>query len=95
MSRNLRLDALEIRPHAGAGALYSWTLTGIAFEPELADDVPYTVGVVALDGGARVWARIEGVAPSGVEPQAGLPLVLDAAATREGRYLVFRPPATR
>lgn len=84
-------DALEVRSHAGTGSLYSWTQTGIAFEPELAADVPYTVGVVALDGGARVWARIEGVAPRGVEPRAGLPLALDVAATGERRFLVFRP----
>ena len=44
----------------GHGTLYSWTVCHVAFDPAFADDVPYTVGLVEVDEGARVVARIDG-----------------------------------
>ena len=84
-------ESLDIRPHAGDGTLYSWSVTGTAFEPELAGQVPYIVAVILLSGGAKLWGRLEGVAPESALLRADLPVQLDAQLTRERGYLVFRP----
>ena len=39
------------------GRIYSWVVTHHGFHPELSD-LPYTVVLVELEGGARVLARI-------------------------------------
>jgi uncharacterized OB-fold protein len=44
---------------AAAGALYTWTVTHVAFDPAYADEVPYTVGVVDLDDGARLSGMVD------------------------------------
>ena len=45
---------------AGTGTLHTWTVCHVAFEPALAAEVPYTVGLVEVAEGARVVARIGG-----------------------------------
>ena len=44
---------------ATTGALYTWTVTHVAFDPAYADEVPYTVGVVDLDDGSRLSGMVE------------------------------------
>ena len=42
----------------GAGTLYSWVVVHHAFDPALADEVPYAVGVIELAEGCRLAARL-------------------------------------
>jgi uncharacterized OB-fold protein len=44
---------------AGNGTVYSWVRVHRAFNEALAAEVPYSIGVVELDEGCRVLARIE------------------------------------
>jgi uncharacterized OB-fold protein len=53
---------------SGKGCLYSWVVIHRALSPVFADDVPYTIGLVELEEGPRVLARIVG------PPIAGAPL---------------------
>jgi uncharacterized OB-fold protein len=43
---------------AGTGRVYSFVRVHRALTPAFADDVPYSVATVELDGGGRVFARI-------------------------------------
>ena len=47
---------------ATTGALYTWTVTHVAFDPAYADEIPYIVGVVDLDDGSRLSGMVEGPA---------------------------------
>lgn len=49
----------EIVTATGAGRVYSWITVHRAFEARWAADVPYTVAVVELDEGCRVFARVD------------------------------------
>lgn len=44
----------------GEGVLYSSIEVHRTLDPQFADDVPYTIGTVDLDGGGRMLARVEG-----------------------------------
>ena len=46
---------------AAAGSLYSWTVIHLAADPAYATETPYTVGLVELDDGTRLYGRIVGV----------------------------------
>jgi uncharacterized protein len=50
-------DTVVEQVSAGA-SLYSWIVVRRAFDPSFADQVPYTLGTVDLDGGGRLVARI-------------------------------------
>ena len=56
---------------AGRGSLYSWIVVHHAFSDVFSEDVPYTVGVVELEEGCRVLARLE---LEGRAAAAGMPL---------------------
>ena len=65
----------------GRGELFSWTVVARSTLPEFVDQVPYAVGVVALEGiPVRMIGRIETNDPSGL--QMGMPVTA-----------VFRDPA--
>ena len=49
-------DDVEI---SGAGAVYSFVRVHRALTPAMADEVPYTVATVDLDGGSRIVGRAE------------------------------------
>jgi uncharacterized OB-fold protein len=49
----------------GAATVYSYIEVRRAFDPTFADDVPYTIATVDLDGGGRLVARIDGAAGIG------------------------------
>ena len=72
----------EYRDVSQTGSLYTWVTVHRALDDSFADDVPYTVVVVELDGGARVNARLLGV---GDGLSAGARVVL-STATGEGGW---------
>jgi uncharacterized protein len=41
------------------GSLRTWTVAHVAFDPAFADEVPYVVGVVDLDDGARLSGTVD------------------------------------
>ena len=84
-------DDLHIARHSGSGRVFSWVVNHFAFAAELASQTPYTVVLIALDGGGRVYGRLEG--PDGQQPSVGadLPVALDAEATGKRGYPVYRP----
>ena len=86
---NCGAGALSVYRHRGEGQLYSWVNTHTAFEKELEREVPYTVAVVRLTGGARVYARL--VCDGTQTVTAEQDVRLDEAATRRGAFLIFRP----
>ena len=50
--------AAVVEQVSGGASLYSWIVIHRAFDPGFADQVPYTLGTVDLDGGGRLVARI-------------------------------------
>ena len=75
----------------GTGTVYSWVVAHHAFDPVLADAVPYIAALINLDEGARVYARLVDVADRDLV--AGLPVQWSASASRvaDRPLLVFRP----
>lgn len=67
-------DQGEVVEAMGEGTIYSWTVCHVAFDPDVAADLPYVVGLVDLPEGARVVARLA------IAPDA---LVADAAVRAE------------
>jgi uncharacterized OB-fold protein len=45
---------------SGDGVLYSAIVIHRTLNPQFADDVPYTIGTVDLDGGGRLLAPVDG-----------------------------------
>jgi uncharacterized OB-fold protein len=43
----------------GTGTVYSFVRMHRALTPAMADEVPYTIATVDLDGGGRIFARVE------------------------------------
>src|SRR5262245_3127539 len=43
---------------SGLGRIYSWATIHVALHPAFAADVPYTVVVVELDEGPRIFGRL-------------------------------------
>ena len=52
---------LTSAPAAPTGALYSWTVIHLAADPAYTAETPYTVGLVELNDGTRLYGRIVGV----------------------------------
>jgi len=46
--------------HSGAGAVYSYVIVNRALSDNMEGQAPYTVATVDLDGGGRVFGRIDG-----------------------------------
>jgi uncharacterized OB-fold protein len=55
--QSTRSDWTDIRP---TGSLYSYAVYHRAMNPAFADDVPYTVGLIELDDGPRMYGRLMG-----------------------------------
>lgn len=51
-------DGHSVINAAGRGELYSWVVVHYPFNPALADEVPYAVGVIELAEGCRMVARL-------------------------------------
>jgi uncharacterized OB-fold protein len=69
----------------GRGRLYSWVGVHRALTPDMAGEVPYNVGVVAMDVGARVIARLDGSPAIG---GVAMPVFADHDDWTELRYRV-------
>lgn len=80
---------LVARAHEGTGRIYSWVRTHVAFEPKYEAEVPYTVLIVALDGGARVYGRLARADEAAGALRADLAVDLDPAETRARGCPVF------
>jgi uncharacterized protein len=79
---------LSTSQHAGSGRVFSWVVNHFAFAPELESETPYTVVLVELDGGGRVYGRLEDAHRSNI--RADMPVVLDAELTMKRGYPVYR-----
>jgi uncharacterized OB-fold protein len=64
-----------------------------AFAPELAQETPYTVALIELEGGGRVYGRLERSESQQLNISADMPVTLDAQATGQRGYPVYRPAA--
>jgi uncharacterized OB-fold protein len=67
-------SALEWAVASGRATVYSYTVVHRA-PPEFRDEVPYVVGLVDLEEGARLMTRLVDVEPAGV--QVGMPVEVD------------------
>jgi uncharacterized OB-fold protein len=80
--------SLEAKPHSGAGEIFSWVTNHYVFADGLASEATYVVALVELEGGARIYGRLESGA---TEVTAGMGVAFDAGATRKSGFPVFRP----
>lgn len=77
-------------PVSGRGRLYSFTVFHRAYAAELADQLPYVVGVVTLDEGPRLITNIVGCEPGDV--RIDMPVEVAFEELVEGVALhAFRP----
>lgn len=73
---------------AGTGIVHSWTVSHHVFNPDIADDVPYTLVTVDLAEGVRALGRLDG----DEQPRIGMPVRISFAPGPEERPLpVFLP----
>ena len=80
-----RAEGLRIRDVSGQGRIYAWTDAHYAFEPEFAEDVPFTVVEVKLDEGVRIYGRLA----AGLKPAADLRVYGIIQTLRGQPILVF------
>jgi uncharacterized protein len=66
-------------PAAPAGTLYSWTVIHMAADPAYAPETPYTVGLVELDDGTRLYGRIVGIDHDDLRDGLRLAVAIDTA----------------
>lgn len=60
------------QPASGRGRLYSWAVCAVPVDPTFAADIPYTVVMVDLEEGARLYGRLlnpDAVLNDGMEMQ--------------------------
>jgi uncharacterized OB-fold protein len=74
---------------SGEGAIYTWIVVNMSLEPAFATDVPYTIVVVELDEGARLFGRLV----PGAEPSAGLRARPHYYEVEGTTFLGFEPAA--
>lgn len=67
-------EELALEVSARRGTLYSFTTQYRAAHPHFADSVPYSLGLVDLNEGVRVFASVGGVSPDGLT--IGMPVEL-------------------
>jgi uncharacterized OB-fold protein len=67
-------EDLALEVSARRGTLYSFTTQHRAAHPHFADSVPYSLGLVDLDEGIRVFASVDGIAPDDLV--VGMPVEL-------------------
>lgn len=78
------------RQVSGRGRLYSFTVFHRAYAAELADQLPYVVGVVALEEGPRLITNVVGCDPADVRVDMPVEVVFDDV-TDEVTLHAFRP----
>jgi uncharacterized OB-fold protein len=77
-------------PVSGRGRLYSFTVFRRAYAAELADQVPYVVGVVELEEGPRLITNVVGYDPADVRVDMPVEVVFDDL-TDDVTLHAFRP----
>ena len=65
------------RPVTGRARLYSFTVFHRAYAAELADQLPYVVGVVELEEGPRLITNVVGCEPADVRVDMPVEVVFD------------------
>lgn len=81
---------LRLERHDGAGVIFSWTVCHYAFAPIPQSEAPYTVILVGINGGGRVYGRLAGLADPPEKLRAGIPVMLDPTATAAQGHPVYR-----
>ena len=76
-------------PAASTGQLYSWTVIHMAADPAYAAETPYTVALVQLDDGTRLYGRVVGVSHDDLRD--GLPLRVNVVRDRDRVLWQFEP----
>lgn len=82
---------LEWRPSSGKGEVYAFSVMHRAGSPMMQDQVPYVVGLVELEGGARMMTNIVGVDHEKVK--VGMPVQVKWEPMSDGRNLPLFEPA--
>jgi uncharacterized protein len=85
-------DDVAWQPVSGRGRLFSFTVFHRAYAAELADQLPYVVGVVDLDEGPRLITNVIGCDPADVRVDLPVEVVFDDL-TDEVTLHAFRPRA--
>jgi uncharacterized protein len=85
-------DDVAWQPVSGRGRLFSFTVFHRAYAAELADQLPYVVGVVDLDEGPRLITNVVGCDPADVRVDMPVEVVFDDL-TDEVTLHAFRPRA--
>lgn len=80
--------------HHGEGSVFSWVVNHHAFGDDQ-KEIPYTVLLVELDGGARVYGRLADDAATRSRLAGGMRLRLDPDATIAAGHLVFDAEISR
>ena len=68
-------------PVTGNGTVYSWVVVRVPLADALADQVPYAVGLIALDEGIRIVSTISGCELEDIQPD--MPVRADFTDTSE------------
>jgi uncharacterized OB-fold protein len=84
---NCAREDLALEVSARRGTLYSFTTQHRPSHPHFADSVPYSLGLVDLDEGFRVFASIEDIAAD--ELAVGMPVEL-AFETQDDELTLLR-----
>ena len=83
-------DRFSWQPVSGRAEVHSFTVYRRAYAPELAEQLPYVVAVVALEEGPRLITNIVGCPPEAV--RVGLPVEVTFVDIAEGVALhAFTP----
>ena len=77
---------MTVEPAAPTGSLYSWTVIHLAADPAYATETPYTVGLVELDDGTRLYGRIVGVDHDDLRDAFRLRVEIDAGVEQPVWY---------
>jgi uncharacterized OB-fold protein len=75
---------------SGRGRLESWIVVHRALSPEFTHDVPYAVGAVRLNEGARIFGRLVG-RPSELDLREGLELKFAPLPRGSHLMIAFEP----
>jgi hypothetical protein len=80
---------VTLAPAPASGSLYSWTVVHLAADPVYRAEAPYTVGLVTLDDGTRLYGRIIGVDRAALRD--GLPLRVVVGRVDDQPMWTFEP----
>ena len=83
-------EAYDWKPVSGKGRVFSFVIYHRAYHPGFQDEIPYVVGVIELDEGARMLSNVIGCKPE--EVRCDMPVeVAFEDITEEMSLPKFRP----